>query len=154
LHKKPAWGAEIQQIPLSFDELTVFSRKSAFGNIQICNEYSVEHERIATGGGLSMSSVYAVWTRQLVVLQLASEGMRVPMRGVIIGECRSSVRFCPDDGLDSDFQKEMVLVAEEVSQAELANGMLGGLPSKAGAREWRIGAMDSNREIGRTPNTF
>ena len=89
-----------------------------------------------------MSNVYASWLGRPVVLQLATEGMRVPLRGVITGECRSAVKFCLDHGLDIDIYKDMILAVEEVSQTELAVGMPFGLQFKAAAGESRIVGLE------------
>lgn len=89
-----------------------------------------------------MNGVYAAWLGRPVVLLLATEGMRVPLRGVITGECERAVKFCLDHGLDIDIYKEMILAVEEVSQTELADGMLCDMPFKAGARESRIVALE------------
>ena len=75
----------------------------------------------------SMQSVYAQWTDQPVVLQVASAALRVPLRGIIVGETQQSVRFritcagctcglpCKDDSWDIDIYKSMILAVEEDS---------------------------------------
>ena len=63
----------------------------------------------------SMQSVYTQWTDQPVVLQVASAALRVPLRGVIVGETQQSVRFRIDDSWDIDIYKSMILAVEEDS---------------------------------------
>jgi len=66
-----------------------------------------------------MSGVYAAWKGQPVVLQVATEGMRVPLRGVVVGESDDAVRFSLGEGLDIDIYKNMILAVEEDSWAAL-----------------------------------
>ncbi|MGA2502202.1 MAG: hypothetical protein ABSH20_31045 [Tepidisphaeraceae bacterium] len=66
-----------------------------------------------------MSGVYAAWMGQAVVLQLETEGMRVPLRGVVVGESDAAVKFSLGDGLDIDIFKDMILAVEEDSWAAL-----------------------------------
>jgi len=49
------------------------------------------------------------------VLQVASAALRVPLRGVILGETQESVRFRIDDSWDIDIYKSMILAVEEDS---------------------------------------
>ena len=44
-------------------------------------------------GTPGMQSVYAQWTDQPVVLQVAAADLRIPLRGIIAGETQESVRF-------------------------------------------------------------
>ena len=62
-----------------------------------------------------VQGVYAQWTDQPVVLQVASAALRVPLRGVILGETQESVRFRIDDSWDIDIYKSMILAVEEDS---------------------------------------
>lgn len=60
-----------------------------------------------------MKSVYAAWMNQPVVMQLASDDLRVPLRGTVVGESDAAVRFRLGDGLDIDIYKKMILAIEE-----------------------------------------
>ena len=60
-----------------------------------------------------MKSVYAAWVGQPVIMQLASDDLRVPLRGTVVGESDSVVRFRLGDGLDIDIFKKMILAIEE-----------------------------------------
>jgi hypothetical protein len=62
-----------------------------------------------------VQGVYAQWADQPVVLQVASAALRVPLRGVILGETLQSVRFRIDDSWDIDIYKSMILAVEEDS---------------------------------------
>lgn len=62
-----------------------------------------------------VQGVYGQWADQLVVLQVASADLPVPLRGVIVGETQESVRFRVDDSLDIDIYKHMILAVEEDS---------------------------------------
>jgi hypothetical protein len=61
----------------------------------------------------AMQGGYALWLGQPVVLQVAAGEMRVPLRGVIVGESNDAVRFRIGDGWDVDIYKNMVLAVEE-----------------------------------------
>jgi hypothetical protein len=63
--------------------------------------------------GNNMPSVYASWIGQAVVLQVAADGLRVPVRGVIIGESDTAVRFRVGEGWDIDIFKPMILAVEQ-----------------------------------------
>jgi hypothetical protein len=60
-----------------------------------------------------MQGGYSLWLGQPVVLQVAAGDMRVPLRGVIVGETHDAVRFRIGDGWDVDIYKSMVLAVEE-----------------------------------------
>lgn len=60
-----------------------------------------------------MQGGYSLWLGQQVVLQVAAGDMRVPLRGVIVGETQDAVRFRIGDGWDVDIYKSMVLAVEE-----------------------------------------
>ena len=60
-----------------------------------------------------MPSAYASWVGQAVVLQVATEDLRVPLRGVIIGESDGTVRFRIEEGMDIDIYKPMILAVEQ-----------------------------------------
>ncbi len=61
----------------------------------------------------TMQGGYSLWLGQTVVLQVAAGDMRVPLRGVIVGETNDAVRFRIGDGWDVDIYKNMVLAVEE-----------------------------------------
>ena len=63
----------------------------------------------------SVQGVYGQWTAQPVVLQVKSADLRVPLRGVILGETQQSVRFRVDDSWDIDIYKHLILAVEEES---------------------------------------
>jgi hypothetical protein len=64
-----------------------------------------------------MPSVFALWVGQAVVLQLAADEFLVPLRGVIVGESESTVRFQVDEGDDIDIYKHMILAVEQETRA-------------------------------------
>lgn len=61
----------------------------------------------------AMQGGYSLWLGQPVVLQVAAGEIRVPLRGVIVGETNDAVRFRIGDGWDVDIYKNMVLAVEE-----------------------------------------
>jgi hypothetical protein len=65
-----------------------------------------------------MPTVYASWLGQAVILQVASDDLRVPLRGVIVGETDTTVRFRVGDGWDIDIFKPMILAVEQDNWAE------------------------------------
>jgi len=100
-----------------------------------------------------MEGVYAAWIGQPAVLQLATEGMRVSLRGVIIGESAGIVRFRHGDDLVIDIFKDMILTLEEDIWAPKA-ARLRGFPFKAGFLDGHIMALDSDRQNPRALNTI
>ena len=60
-----------------------------------------------------MTSAYAVWLGQPVVLQVAAGDLKVPVRGTIIGESNAAVRLRIGEGWDVDIYKAMILAVEE-----------------------------------------
>ena len=66
-----------------------------------------------------MPSAYAFWVGQPVILQVAAEELRVPLRGVIVGESESVVRFRVGEGWDIDIYKHMILAVEQDSWAAI-----------------------------------
>jgi hypothetical protein len=60
-----------------------------------------------------MQSVYASWIGQSVILQVADNDLRVPLRGMIVGETETTVRFRVGDGWDIDVFKLMILAVEQ-----------------------------------------
>ena len=66
-----------------------------------------------------MQSAYASWVGQAVVLQVAAGDLRVPLRGVIVGESDEAVRFRVGDAWDIDIYKSMILAVEQDNWASL-----------------------------------
>jgi hypothetical protein len=64
-----------------------------------------------------MLSAFSYWVGQTVILQVAAEDVRVPLRGVIVGESDSSVQFRVGEGWDIDIYKHMILAVEQDSGA-------------------------------------
>ena len=66
-----------------------------------------------------MPSVYAPWIGQAVVLQVAAGELRVPLRGVIVGESDGAVRFRIGECWDIDIYKPMILAVEQDNWASI-----------------------------------
>ncbi len=66
-----------------------------------------------------MPSAYASWVGQSVVLQVAVGDLRVPLRGVILGESDSAIRFRVGDAWDIDIYKPMILAVEQDNWASI-----------------------------------
>jgi hypothetical protein len=66
-----------------------------------------------------MPSAYATWIGQAVVLQVATGDLRVPLRGVIVGESDGAVRFRIGEGWDIDIYKAMILAVEQDNWASI-----------------------------------
>lgn len=66
-----------------------------------------------------MTSPYASWIGQAVILQVATDDLRVPLRGVIVGESDNSVRLRVGEGWDIDIYKPMILAVEQDSWASI-----------------------------------
>ena len=60
-----------------------------------------------------MQSAYAVWIGQAVVLQLAAADLRVPLRGIIVGETDDAIQVRVDQTWDIDIYKSMILAVEQ-----------------------------------------
>jgi hypothetical protein len=67
-----------------------------------------------------MPSAYATWLGQPVILQVAAGELRVPLRGVIVGESDVAIRFRVGDGWDIDVYKPMILAVEEDNWASIS----------------------------------
>jgi hypothetical protein len=65
--------------------------------------------------GKEMTSAFAVWRGQPVILQVAAGTTRVPLRGTIVGESDEALRVRIGSGWDVDIYKTMVLAVEEDS---------------------------------------
>ena len=79
----------------------------------------VRRELNRTEGGNEMPSAYASWVGQAVILQVAAGDLRVPLRGVILGETDGTVRFRIGDTWDIDIYKPMILAVEQDNWASL-----------------------------------
>ena len=66
-----------------------------------------------------MPSAYASWVGQAVILQVAADDLRVPLRGVIVGESETTVRFRVGEGWDIDIYKPMILAVEQDNLASV-----------------------------------
>ena len=60
-----------------------------------------------------MPSAYATWVGQPVILQVATGDLRVPLRGIIVGESDGAVRFRVGQCWDIDIYKPMILAVEQ-----------------------------------------
>ncbi len=67
-----------------------------------------------------MTNVYGTWVGQAVILQVVTGDLRVPLRGIIVGESDAALRFRVGDGLDIDIYKQMVLSIEHDQWASLS----------------------------------
>jgi hypothetical protein len=66
-----------------------------------------------------MPGAYALWIGQAVTLQVAADELRVPLRGVIVGESDCTVRLRVGEGWDIDIYKHMVLAIEQDNWADV-----------------------------------
>jgi hypothetical protein len=80
---------------------------------------ALQRERNQPEGDIAMASVYASWVGQAVVLQVATGDLRVPLRGVIVGESEGTVRFRIGEGWDIDIYKPMILAVEQDNWASI-----------------------------------
>ena len=80
---------------------------------------SVRGSLIAVRGAVPMTSAFATWIGQAVVLQVATGDLRVPLRGVIVGESDGAVRFRIGEGWDIDIYKPMILAVEQDNWAAI-----------------------------------
>ena len=60
-----------------------------------------------------MRDIYARWTGQAVLLQVVTGDLRVPLRGMIVGESDDALRFRVGEGWDVDIYKNMIVAVEE-----------------------------------------
>ena len=60
-----------------------------------------------------MQSAYQPWIGTPAVIQVATGELRVPLRGVIVGESEEAIRFRVGEGWDIDIFKNMILAVEE-----------------------------------------
>jgi len=67
----------------------------------------------------NMQSAYAPWVGQSVVLQVAAGDLRVPLRGVIVGESDGTIKFRIGEGWDIDIYKPMILAVEQDNWASI-----------------------------------
>jgi hypothetical protein len=66
-----------------------------------------------------MPSAYSSWMGQAVILQVSAGDLRVPLRGMIVGETDGAVRFRIADSWDIDIYKPMILAVEQDNWASL-----------------------------------
>lgn len=66
-----------------------------------------------------MPSAYSSWVGQAVILQVAAGDLRVPLRGIIVGETDGAVRFRIGDTWDIDIYKPMILAVEQDNWASI-----------------------------------
>jgi hypothetical protein len=69
-----------------------------------------------------MPNAYTSWVGQAVVLQVATGDLRVPLRGVVVGESEEAVRFRIGEGWDIDIFKPMILAVEQDNWATIITG--------------------------------
>jgi hypothetical protein len=67
-----------------------------------------------------MPSAYSTWLGQAVILQVAAGELKVPLRGVIVGESDSAIRFRVGEGWDIDVYKPMILAVEQDNWASIS----------------------------------
>src|SRR5580658_4155218 len=84
-----------------------------------CKMAIVRREVNRAEGGDAMPSAYASWVGQAVILQVAAGDLRVPLRGIIVGESEGAVRFRIGDTWDIDIYKPMILAVEQDNWASL-----------------------------------
>jgi hypothetical protein len=65
--------------------------------------------------GATPSSAYQSWLGHPVILQVLAGELRMPLRGMIVGESPTAVRFRIGSGWDVDIFKNMILAVEEDS---------------------------------------
>jgi hypothetical protein len=66
-----------------------------------------------------MPSAFEAWVGQAVVLQVAAGDLRVPLRGIIVGESDETLRFRVGDTWDIDIYKTMILAVEQDNWATI-----------------------------------
>ena len=66
-----------------------------------------------------MTSAFALWVGQSVILQVAADELCVPLRGVIVGESEASVRIRIGEGGDIDIYKAIILAVEQDDRASM-----------------------------------
>ena len=67
-----------------------------------------------------MTNAYDSWVDRAVILQVVTGDLRVPLRGIVVGESDAALRFRVGDGLDIDIYKSMVLSVEPDQWASLS----------------------------------
>jgi hypothetical protein len=60
-----------------------------------------------------MPNAYSSWIGQPVVLQVASGDLRLPLRGVILGESNSAIHFRVGKDWDFNIHKVAILAVEQ-----------------------------------------
>jgi hypothetical protein len=60
-----------------------------------------------------MVSSYAPWFGKIVILRVTTGELRVPLRGIIVGESQGAVRFRIEGNWDIDVYKSLILTVEQ-----------------------------------------
>jgi len=68
-----------------------------------------------------MDGGYAIWMGQPVVLRVVVGNIRVPLRGLLLGETSESVRLRIADSWDVDIYKSMVVAVEHDNPVYVLN---------------------------------
>lgn len=68
-----------------------------------------------------MNGGYAVWIGQPVILRVVAGGLRVPVRGRLVGETDNVLRLRIADNWDVDIFKSMVAAVEHDAPVALMN---------------------------------
>jgi hypothetical protein len=68
----------------------------------------------------AMPNGYSSWIGQSVVLEVASGDLRLPLRGVIIGESHSAIHFRVGKDWDFNIQKLAILAVEQDCMASVS----------------------------------
>ncbi len=61
---------------------------------------------------IEMECAYKAWTHHPVILHLLTDGIRVPLRGRLVGETAKALRIRVEETWDFDIFKSMVLGIE------------------------------------------
>lgn len=62
-----------------------------------------------------MQSPYESWVGKHVLLHVVAGDLKVPVRGTLLGETQSALKFRIGEGWDVDIFKSMVMAVEEDS---------------------------------------
>jgi hypothetical protein len=67
-----------------------------------------------------MRSSYSTWMGRAVVLQVSTADLRVPLRGLVVGESSDALRVRIGESWDVDIFKNMILGVQEDACADIA----------------------------------
>lgn len=70
-----------------------------------------------------MEGAYKAWINHPVTLQLVTEGIRVPLRGRLVGETAKALRLRVEETWDFDIFKSMVLGIEDDLTIRVTGGV-------------------------------